>query len=1196
MAGWLFWGLWFAATGAMAQDGGASLDPVSGQDGVIQAAVGEPIELTVLKRRLDVPVVGEAVEWRLEEPDAGRIERLDEVTRAAGDDPGAGQAGTARARFIAAGPGRFAVEASTLRVANCAGPDCARLAYRFVVEVRAAEEVAGQGKGNLVLAAAGGAVALAAITTMDGGGSDGLSSAASLAIVGGNGQTALANTAPAQPLVVMARNGTSPASGVTIQWQASGGATISGGSSTTGADGRATINVTNIGPGPGPVTITATRGDSAASSVQFTLTVNIADFQLVSGNNQTTRVDTAAAAPLVVRTLVNGAPQAGIAVQWQVVSGLATVASGTSTSDASGLANMTVTGGSFPGNVTVLARRADAPHLTQSFSLTVVELRGLDVVSGDGQSGAQLAALPTPLVVLATDDGLPEAGVTLFWSASPGTVLSTTSTVTDAAGEANVTVTSLPLTIGPTTVTVVRSDQPAISTSFTLNVLPPTMGGTTGDGQQGLTGQAATAPLEVTLLDAAGNPMPGQTVTWQVMSGSATLQTTMSITDAAGVASVNFSFGLTPGPVQIQASAFAGAATAAFTATTLPPGAMAVQGGDGQVGDPGDVLPLPLIVRIPGPAPDLSGVPVTFTVVSGSATLAPMTVLTDVNGDAATTVTLGLTPGPVVIQATAPGGVVVTFGATVTGTLVVSGITAAGGDGQSLTPGQPSAPMVIELIGNGVPLAGETVQWSTSSGTLAAATTITDANGRTSNTVTVQGAGAVTVTATFPTVAAFVGSSLSFTHNVGLAALPSLSINEASVAEALDAACGQLVISGPLTPDEQDLLEQCQALTAASATDPTAVGEALTAMLPDVAQTQADASKAAVGAQFDNLNGRIMSLRSGAPVAPMSLSGLSLQLSGGRMPLGLLGNVLALGQDPDGSEPAFADSRWGIFVSGNIGRAESAPNRLTPKFDVDIEGLTLGVDFRHGDSLIIGAALGYTRQDSRLANDLGQVETNGFSLSGYSTWYQKNNWYLDSVLTYGSNQYDHARSIRYELPTEVVDQVALASSDGDDLSLTATYGRDFAWRGFTFGLFGRAAYSRLGFDEFQERVDESINGNGLALRVQARDVTALAGVLGGSASYAYSASWGVISPRLDVEWVKDFRSDAEAFRGFFLDDPTQTPILVLGGDQDSDYLRLGFSLAFMISGGRSGFISYERTAARDGQSQEGLTLGVRWEF
>ena len=1189
--GWLLLGL---AGHAGAADSGLQLDDPPGTRDAVETVVGEPVTLSVIATRDGEPAAGEIVSWHLEDEDDGRLDAADTRSRAAGADAGIA-AGSASARFTPTRAGTHGIRVEARVDPACRGDACRTIAHRIVVLARAADAPARGSDGRLLRNLGGGVVALGALATLTGGDGDPTPGDV-LAIVSGNGQTGLANQPLGVPLEVDARSSGRIAAGATVNWTASGGATLSASSTVTGADGRTRVSVTSLGPGPGPVTVTATRpGASPAASVTFTLNIDVVALELVSGDNQTTPVNTTTAAPLIVRTRVNGVPQAGVAVQWQVVGG-GTLSGVTATSDANGFAQAFFDAGPFPGTATVIATRVDAPAISQSFTVNVVETRDLQITAGDGQNAAQGNPVPAPLQVQALDGGLGDPGVTILWSASGGAVLSSTSTVTDPAGFTDVTVTDIGYDLSPVQVTATRADQPLLSVTFTLNVDPPSLAVVSGDAQSGLAGSAAPNPVQVLLLDGNGTPMAGQQVQWSVVSGSATLQSFVSTTDGAGLADVGFTFGTTPGPISIEASVFNGGATATATATSQPPAAMTAFSGDGQSGNPGDVLPIPLVVRINDPAPDLSGVPVTFTVVSGSASVSPASTVTDTNGDASTQVTLGLTPGPVVVQATAPGGVVVTFNLTVNGTLVVTGATASSGDGQQLVPGVPSAPMVIELIGNGSPLAGQTVTWTTTNGVLDAATTVTDANGITSNKVTVTGAGPTVVTASFPTYAAFVGTSVSFTHNTGLAALPSLAINEASVAEALDAACGVLGGGGPLSPDEQDLLDQCNALTAASTSDPAAVGAALTAMLPDVAQTQADAGRAAVTAQFDNVNARMVGLRSGAPVAQLSFQGLTLSMAGGRVSLGQLGSALLdVGATEPGDEAGAGFDRWGFFVSGNIGRGESDPTRLTPRYDFDVEGLTAGADYRYSDTLVLGAALGYTRQDSQLSGGQGAVDTEGFSLTAYSTWYVHGDWYLDSVLTLGKNRYDHRRRIFYTLPGMVVDQQATAASDGTEMSSTVTFGRDFQWRGFTLGTYGRAAYNRLSFDGFQETVDGGA-GRGLALRIESRTVTGLSSTIGGKLAYPFSANWGVLLPQIEVEWVHDYKSDAEAFRGYFLDDPTGTPILVLGDDLDSDYFRVGLGLSMALSGGKSGFITYERLLARSGISQETLSLGFRWEF
>jgi outer membrane autotransporter protein len=410
-----------------------------------------------------------------------------------------------------------------------------------------------------------------------------------------------------------------------------------------------------------------------------------------------------------------------------------------------------------------------------------------------------------------------------------------------------------------------------------------------------------------------------------------------------------------------------------------------------------------------------------------------------------------------------------------------------------------------------------------------------------------------------------------------------------AVAEALDSACAELQGSGTLTPEQQDLLDQCLALGTAA---PVQVAEALEEMLPDVAEAQAQTGQTAVNAQFDNLKGRLATLRSGN--SGNSLGGLTLVGPGGSVSLGALMQSLLADDTP---EPA-ADggfSRWGLFASGSIGRGENEPGDNVPSYDYDINGITVGIDYRKTDNLVIGAALGYTRQDTDLDDDQGSVEMRGMSLSGYASWYLKDSWYVDGAVSFGRNRFDNRRRIVYVLPGSTVDTEARADFDGSDRSITLSFGRDFAKGAWGGGAYGRLLYSRLGFDEFEEDVEAGA-GSGLGLRVESRTVTALATVLGGRLTYTHSADWGVLVPLAQLEWQKEHKSDPELFRAFLIDDPTGTPILVTGEPLDSSFFRVGVGLSLVLTRGRSGFVLYERMMARDGMEMDNLTLGFRMEF
>ena len=373
------------------------------------------------------------------------------------------------------------------------------------------------------------------------------------------------------------------------------------------------------------------------------------------------------------------------------------------------------------------------------------------------------------------------------------------------------------------------------------------------------------------------------------------------------------------------------------------------------------------------------------------------------------------------------------------------------------------------------------------------------------------------------------------------------------------------------------------------------MAEAIDEMLPDVAQTQTQTGQEAANAQFSNLNVRINNLHAG--VNGNSFNGLTLSAPTGMVSLGALANALMAEADPDADAATNAGfSRWGFFVSGNIGRGESDAHANAPEYDFDIKGLTAGVDYRVSDQFVLGGALGYTRQSSTLSGDQGSLKMDGWSVSGYATWYREKDWYIDGVLNLAFNDYRHRRRVVYVLPGEVVDQVARAGSDGTDFSGAFTIGRDFHHEEWNFGLYGRLQAGRQEFDGYDEDLDASLSGSGLALHIEDRSVDSLSSILGGRASWVHSTDWGVVMPQFGVEWQKEYQGDPDTFRAFLITDPTGTPILITGDALDDSYFRVNLGISAVWTKGRSGFIQYDRVFGREGNEHETLTIGGRFEF
>ena len=1018
------------------------------------------------------------------------------------------------------------------------------------------------------------------------------------------------NTASSTPMAIQDFNkdGT-PRVGDTITWSVqSGDAVPNAPTSVTDATGKATMGFT-FGTLLTQFLPTDSRGVS--KGVLVNPSVSGQSVQLVSGAGQTGLSQSAAASPVVMRVVDQaGVPQAGVTVNWtQYANGtfgfqgnVVYTSPTTTVSDAAGLVQATFKFGAV-GKIAIRAELLST--LGSAAIVTSYGSETLTVLSGSGQSGLVGTHGAQPVVVVFRDQaGNPLANKTITWAVTNGNaVLDATSSLTNASGQASIGFTyGAAASINNISASATSSNASVGQISvdaFVTGVGANSLSLISGNGQTGVIGAAGAQPLVVEVRDAAGNPVAGRTINWTYGAGIASATAPSSIAGANGRASVGFLYAANPGPTTITATDSVNGQAVNFNLTGIQlDDHVRILSGDGQTGLP-STPGQPIVIEFRDPVTNLplSGQTVIWSVASGPATLGAVTTSSDANGLVHANFNFGATPGTSIIQATGAGGP--THGM-LQATVVTLGnnqaLTIVSGNNQTLIGSTTSAPLIVQLKDTfNAPVVGATINWTATNGTLNAASSVTDANGKASNTVSASGTGPVTVQANSTRASA----PVTFNFTNGLVKLPGLTPEQTATAGALDNACPALANKPNLTPQEADLLAQCQALSASSGVNTGATVAALNQLLTKTTQVQSTASSVAAVTQFQNIDARLNALRSGSQTS--SLGGLSFNGADGIIPIGALLNGFL--SATDNKKDAAADagfSKWGLFVTGTLGHGAARPGTLSPGYDYDTNGLTFGIDYRKQDNWIFGAALGYSRQDTDLSQSAGSVGMTGYSLSAYNTFTFKKTWYIDSVITLGHNSFDLSRRIAYTLPlpdgtSMTVNQTATSHPGGDFREAALTFGGDFHKEAWNFSPYGQLIYSRLGFDSYSETLQNG-PGSGLGLAVNARSVTGLTSILGTRVSFSHSANWGVIVPTASLEWNHEFKSDPQAINAQFIFDPTHTPIKIFGDASDSDYFRLGLGFSAVLPHGESAFLLYERTLDRNGLSQYNIAVGMRLEF
>jgi len=180
----------------------------------------------------------------------------------------------------------------------------------------------------------------------------------------------------ASPLVVKVSDagGVNPINGAVVVWSVTPAGAVSflPATSTSNAQGLASTTPTLAANAVGTITITAAlTGAQSNLSTTFTLNANVqlTGLQKVSGDAQTAPAGQPFGQPLVVQ--VNGStgqPVANYPVIFSI-SGPGSLSTSTVNTNSAGRAQVTVTAGATPGNVTVTAQ---VGGFTQAFGLTVI--------------------------------------------------------------------------------------------------------------------------------------------------------------------------------------------------------------------------------------------------------------------------------------------------------------------------------------------------------------------------------------------------------------------------------------------------------------------------------------------------------------------------------------------------------------------------------------------------------------------------------------------------------------------------------------------------------------------------------------------------------------------------------------------------------------------------------------------------------
>ncbi len=337
-----------------------------------------------------------------------------------------------------------------------------------------------------------------------------------------------------------------PLSGITVNWKASktDGSSAATATSTTNDQGEATWTLKSAKTGTITVWADVNGNDAKGSSaITFIADTSTQQIETVTPDKSSALAN---GSDKVTYTAVvqdaQGNPLDGITVNWSTNNANATLSATSTTSNASGESQITVTS-LKPGQVVISAQTSESVAKQASAVTFTADSSSATISSLSATNNPALANGTDGIVVSATvldANKNPVSNIDVNWSATPGGgMLSATSSKTNDSGVATVTLTSTEIATYDVTAAVANGSPKSISgLTFTADTATAELKTVTSSATSALANNVATITLTATVRDQSGNPVKDQPISWSADNGSAELSATQSTTDAQGEAQI----------------------------------------------------------------------------------------------------------------------------------------------------------------------------------------------------------------------------------------------------------------------------------------------------------------------------------------------------------------------------------------------------------------------------------------------------------------------------------------------------------------------------------------------------------------------------------------------------------------------------------------------------------------------------------
>ena len=279
-----------------------------------------------------------------------------------------------------------------------------------------------------------------------------------------------------------------------------------------------------------------------------------------------------------------------------------------------------------------------------------------------------------------------------------------------------------------------------------------------------------------------------------------------------------------------------------------------------------------------------------------------------------------------------------------------------------------------------------------------------------------------------------------------------------------------------------------------------------------------------------------------------------------------------------GTTTSNAPSLW---LAGTANFGTRGANASRSALDFSTSGVSMGVDRRFGDQLVLGVGLGFARDQTDIGSDGSHSRARAYSGVAYGSFQPRAGTFIDGLIGIGSLDF---KSQRYVLP---INDIARSDRKGRQIFASVAGGVEYRDNGVLFSPYARLDYS-------SDRLDQNTEtGAGQYALTYFRQTTpSVQGVLGVRAESVHQTDFGLATPRLRAEYRREFQGERQSSIGYA--DSVGGRYGLRTDAVSRNTLVVGVGSEFIYRGGWKLGVDYqlEHSASFSGDSSQGIKFTI----